>query len=382
MVVYFLVELSLIVFFRRRLAIYYIIFQGKTLKLPISKGPEDLKKEVLEQDLCSCCGGCIGICPYIKIVREKVIITENCGLKEGKCYNLCPHTPTDISRLEKGIFGATGKDPALGRYISIKQSKATSPGVQDSGQYGGTVTALICSALERGEINHALLTQGFNRRRADKDPLLPTARLVKNSKGVIECSGSKYTACPTLSLLGEAVNNRRNIIGVVGRPCQVTAVRKLQDLEPEVFRVRLPLIIGLFCMWALSYREFNKFLAARGRVPSVRKIDIPQEQFVIFTRGQPIRIPFEQIKELIRPSCELCPDFTSELADISVGATEFDPDWNTLIIRSKKGQEIVDQAINNEVIEIKEFPPDKVEILRRAAADKKKRVREGISKKG
>lgn len=350
------------------------------MKLPISKGPEDLKKDVLEKGLCSCCGGCIGICPYIKVVREKVIVVENCGLKEGKCYNLCPHTPTDTTRLENNLFGANRKDPALGRYLSIKKARATSPGVKDPGQYGGTVTALICSALERREINRALLTQGFNRRKADKDPLLPTARLVRNSKGVIECSGSKYTACPTLSLLGEAVNNDKNMIGVVGRPCQVTALRKLQDIEPELFRTRIPLVIGLFCMWALSYWEFNKFLAARGRIPSIRKIDIPQEQFVIFTRGKPIRIPFEQIKELIRPSCELCPDFTSELADLSVGATEFDPDWNTLIIRSKKGQEIVDKAVDDGVIELKEFPPDKVEILRTAAADKKKRV-QAISKR-
>lgn len=378
----FLIELGLIISLRRRLTdLLHWLFK-KTLKLPISKGPEDLRKEVLGQDLCSCCGGCIGICPYIKIVREKVIIVENCGLKEGKCYNLCPHTPTDTSRLERNIFGAINKDPILGRYVSIKQSRATNPAVQGPGQYGGTVTALICSALERGEINRALLTQGFNRRKADKDPLLPAARLVKNSKGVIECSGSKYTACPTLSILGEAVNNDKNIIGVVGRPCQVAALRKLQDIEPEVFCSRVPLVIGLFCMWALSYREFNKFLAARGRIPSIRKIDVPQEQFVIFTRGQPIRIPFEQIKELIRPSCELCSDFTSELADLSVGATEFDPEWNTLIIRSKRGQEIVDEAVDNGVIEIKELPPERVEILRRAAADKKKRVREAISKKG
>lgn len=351
------------------------------MKLPISKGPEDLKKEVLDQGLCSCCGGCIGICPYIRVVREKVIIIENCGLKEGKCYNLCPHTSKDTSCLEKNMLGAIHEDPVLGRYISIRQSRATSPAVQGSGQYGGTVSALICSALERGEINRALLTQGFHRRKADKDPLLPAARLVKNSKGVIECSGSKYTACPTLSILGEAVTNERNTIGVVGRPCQVRTLRKLQDIEPELFPSRVPLVIGLFCMWALSYREFNKFLASRGRIPSIRKIDIPQEQFVIYTRGQPVRIPFEQIKELIRPSCELCPDFTSELADLSVGATEFDADWNTLIIRSERGQEIVDKAVDNGVIEIKGLPQEKVKILRKAAADKKKRVRETISKR-
>jgi len=43
---------------------------------------------------------------------------------------------------------------------------------------------------------------------------------------VLACSGSKYTAAPTLSALNELLETGEKI-AVVGRPCQVTSIRKM-----------------------------------------------------------------------------------------------------------------------------------------------------------
>jgi coenzyme F420 hydrogenase subunit beta len=64
---------------------------------------------------------------------------------------------------------------------------------------------------------------------------------------------------------------------------------------------------------------------------------------------------------------------TSELADVSVGMFEGRPGWNTLIIRSEKGAQVIEQARTQGFIETDDFPTDTLKHLSGAAADKKDR---------
>jgi coenzyme F420 hydrogenase subunit beta len=73
---------------------------------------------------------------------------------------------------------------------------------------------------------------------------------------------------------------------------------------------------------------------------------------------------------------------TSELADVSVGMFEGRPHWNTLIIRSEKGAEIVDQARREGFLETEDFPAGNLDHLSRAAADKKDRSLRTLLRRG
>ena len=64
---------------------------------------------------------------------------------------------------------------------------------------------------------------------------------------------------------------------------------------------------------------------------------------------------------------------TAEFADLSAGMFEGRPGWNTLIIRSDTGAEIVDQARREGFIETEPFPEDNLKHLSKAAAEKKER---------
>jgi coenzyme F420 hydrogenase subunit beta len=64
---------------------------------------------------------------------------------------------------------------------------------------------------------------------------------------------------------------------------------------------------------------------------------------------------------------------TSELADLAVGMFEGQPGWNTLIIRSETGAQIVDQARYAGYIETIDFPAANLTHLTKAASDKKDR---------
>ena len=84
-----------------------------------------------------------------------------------------------------------------------------------------------------------------------------------------------------------------------------------------------------------------------------------------------VEIPLSKIKPLIPHTCFICPDMTSEWSDVSVGMFEGRPGWNTLIIRSPKGAELVEKACEDAFLETEEMPEENLNHLSKAAADKK-----------
>ena len=343
----------------------------------MNKGADELQMEVQKADLCTGCGMCVGLCPYIKEMDEKVAIIERCGRSDGRCYRFCPRTATDIDTLDEMIFGAKRADPVLGSYRSLSMAKTEDAAVHAAGQYGGVVSALVILALEQGLIDAALLTT-YSERKA----VLPRPAIARTRDEVLACSGSKYTAAPTLSELNELLTTGEKI-GVVGRPCQVTAIRKMQlyDDRPEAKNIRL--VIGLFCLWALEYRPYAAYLSDQVDMKKIEKIDIPKnDDFIVYTNGDIARVPIDKIKSFVRSSCDVCFDVTAELADVSVGSTEWKDDWNTVLVRSKLGGKLVEDAEKAKIITSDEFPSEREDILREAVGNKKRRVVKALSERG
>ncbi len=342
------------------------------MELKLKKGPEDLESRVLKEGLCCSCGGCMGLCPYFMEMREHVVLLEGCGLKEGRCYEVCPRTAVDMDAINQSVFAKQRDDFILGSHNGVFMSQSKDAKVREGGQYGGTVSALLINGLESGTIDGAILS-GMS----DKYGLLPEPVLAKTPDDILKSAGSKYTACPTLSILDKSLKECEKL-AVVGRPCQVTALRKRIICEPEIGG-RISLVVGLFCMWALNYKKLSAYLSDKIEMDKANKVDIPFNQFVVYTDDGRVELEFEAVKELRNPACDLCYDFTSEFADVSVGSTEWKEDWNTLVIRTEKGEKAVSDAKSNGKLEVKPLPNDKVDLLKKAALGKKQRVLENLS---
>jgi coenzyme F420-reducing hydrogenase beta subunit len=251
-------------------------------------------------------------------------------------------------------------------------SRSRKQAVRKRGQYGATVTTLLLYALETGRIDSALLTRWS----LEGDPLLARPFLAKTQEEILDGAGSKYTACPSMKLLNQSVNQVQRL-AMVGRPCQVIAIRKRMQIEDPTFpREKIALIIGLFCMWSLSYQRLHKYLKIHLKGKRIKKIDIPKGRFLVTCGSKRLEFPHDEIRALSRETCLRCLDFTAELADISVGSTEWKTGWNTLIIRSEPGRELVDGACREGWIEIQPFPEGKRKILRDASRTKKLKVLE------
>ncbi|RJP20308.1 MAG: hypothetical protein C4520_11645 [Candidatus Abyssobacteria bacterium SURF_5] len=343
----------------------------------LNKGPDELQAEVQQADLCTTCGMCAGLCPYIKEMEERVAVIDRCGRSDGRCYKFCPRTFTDLDALDESVFGAPRSDAVLGSYRSLSMVKAGDAAVHEAGQYGGAVSALLIHALKKHMIDAVLLTKYSERKHA-----LPQPMIARNRRQVLACAGSKYTAAPTLKALRELLESGEKV-AVVGRPCQVTAVRKMQlyDESPEVKNISL--VVGLFCLWALDYKRYSYYLGQQVDLKKIRKIDIPKnDDFIVYTDNGNVRVPIEKIKSFIRPTCQLCMDVTSELADISLGSTEWKDDWNTLLVRSEAGERLVNSAARAKAVGLQKFPAEREAILREAVGNKKRRVLKELSQRG
>ena len=92
------------------------------------------------------------------------------------------------------------------------------------------------------------------------------------------------------------------------------------------------------------------------------------------TEDGKIEIPLNEIRSQIPDGCLVCPDMTSEWADISVGNLEGDPQWNTIIVRTEKGETLIENAITEGWLTTKKMPQENLEHLKFAAGNKKKRA--------
>ena len=337
------------------------------------KGPKALRDEVLDAGLCTACGMCLGLCPYLEEIGESVAFISDCRGDQGRCYAVCPRTDTDLDALRKLCVPDRQADFVLGPHRAVWMARARKEEVRRRAQYGGTVTALALFGLETGRIDAALLTAWSQ---DPEEPYLPQPFVARTRGEVLSASGSKYTASPTLKVLdGIFKKGEAEKVLVVGRPCQVLALRKRMGIEDPTFpKERIALVVGLFCMWSLSYRDFRKMVEPLTDSRKPKRIDVPKGRFVVETDEGRLDLDHDAVRSRSRKTCQSCYDFTSELADLSVGSTEWKDDWNTLIVRTAAGSAFVEEAVEKGWIEREPFPEERMHLLREASFNKKHRV--------
>jgi len=340
------------------------------------KGPQELQREVADRKLCARCGACLGMCPYRATHECRIVVLDECNLSQGRCYAFCPRASVDLDELSQKLFGVPHAGDELGVFQQIVMARAGSDATRTRAQHGGTVSALMSFALREGWIDSAVLTSSDER-------LQPGGTVVRDEAGVLACAGSNFVASPTLKAFNEEAATQAQRIGVVATPCQALALAKMRasPLENADRMEKLKLVVGVFCTWALRYRDFVEFLEERTPLADITKVEIPPppaEVFSVCTGSSCVGVPLDEVRSFVRDSCRLCIDLTAELADVSVGAAEGVDGWNTLIVRSEAGKELVAAAVAGGAIETAALPDGKLEHLMEAALLKKRRALQNI----
>jgi len=345
-----------------------------------TKTCQEVVAEVIRKDLCTLCGGCIGLCPYFIAHNGRILLRDICDLHQGRCSTFCPRISLDLEETNRAIFGVPYSWDGVGTNKAIFMARSTNVNITARAQDAGTVTSLLCFAKDEGIIDSAVMT-------LFEDKSFPKGVVVSSREEILACAGSSYMATPVVEVLNRGAQEvDRKRIGFVGTPCQVLALTKMRAsrLEERNPIGKLELVIGLFCTWALSHPSFTQFLEREIPDPIV-KYDIPPHPanvLHVYTEKKRMDIPLDKILPFVRPACWVCHDLTAEFADISVGSGRGKvSDWNTVIVRSSKGMEVVARAEKKGLIETREIPKENLSRLERASYKKKKRAFKNVVQK-
>jgi len=343
-------------------------------------GLKALEERVFDRDLCVSCGACVSLCPYLRSWQGRTVKLDECDLAEGRCFDYCPRSRVDLNELHQKLFGSSYKEIEIGTVRSVLMARARDSVWAGRVQNGGVVSALTDFAIQEGVINAAVLT-------SREVNLLPRGHIVRSREDIMACAGSIYTSGPTLEAFNRGPWNGEERIGIVGLPCMVLALAKMRtsSLEMRTPIDRMDLVIGLFCTWALDYESFIAFLRERFGDLTIGKVDItpPPERLMKVTAGDELHdIPLDEVRPFIRTGCHVCPDMTSEFSDISVGTVEGEEGWNTVLVRTERGEELVKRAEVQGVIESRPLSEDKLSHLKEASLLKKRRAIDAIKDRG
>ena len=336
------------------------------------KGWSELLEEVINTGKCYYCGACGAFCANIKFNPETELPEEDGSCKDantcrdgyGLCYNICPKTELEtfpISLLDKWVFGIES-NKILGHYLEIASIKLTEKGRKIIQEPAGPLTALLWIAMEKGLIDASIIT-------GKDEKFKPYPMIAETADELLKGAGYKPCQSPTLSLIGEAINKEHSDIAVVGTPCQIQALRKLQNHPIFDFEAHdlVTLAIGTFCFGTFHNKPLFEIFEEYGiKAEDILEISTDKNQFkmMVKTNSGNIEIPMNELYEkAIRKVCFSCSDYTASFADISIGKVGSDENWDTIIIRTPKGQEIFELALKEGIIEKKQLEPDKEELI-------------------
>ncbi len=335
------------------------------------QGQARLISEVIEKGLCVKCGACVRLCPYFDYFDGQVVVLDRCNAETWRCLQLCPRIQYDRTLL-LNMLEPSGTNDEIGYAMEVFAARSTNREIRERSQYGGVVTSLVVHLLETGYLSAAIMTDSGNL-------FSPEGKICNNPEQVLACSGSRYSASGTLSALNEAIKQGKERLGIIGLPCQMEALARMGAMEPDGKERadHISFKIGLFCTWALDFRKLRDYLERNGILQGIKKFDIPPppaEVFVVETESGKREFPLSEIRPLVQSGCSLCEDMTAEFSDISVGALEGQEGWNTVIVRTKLGAQVMESALKKGILERKEIPSQNLQHLKQAASNKRRRA--------
>ena len=320
------------------------------------KGFQDLVAEVQAKGICGKCGGCLAFCSageFNALVAGNdgtpVMVDESKCLHCGICYLICPQ----IKALDRELREKTGWKAPAGPLRKLVCARARSRKIQHVATDGGVVTALLTYALRRQLIQAAIVSRRVGP--FSREPMVAT-----NPDELIEAAGSHFDESEPVQALGEGYTTfcpsvrevkslgKRDLarIAVVGTPCQIQTIKKMQLLN-VLPADSVVLTIGLFCMENFTFcaktrRALERKLSVR--MGQIRKVNLKDDVIVTTAKKEAIHIPFSVMDEFARPACLACTDFANEFADISCGGVGSPDGYTTTVLRTTVGETLYNRA--------------------------------------
>ncbi len=347
----------------------------------------NLVSEVVNKGICMYCGACIASCPIDILFhsdKEEPIMRGTCAACQV-CYYSCPRIELPLSEIEQRIFGRprTPDEAILGIHIGMYSVRAKDPAIMAKAQDGGATTAFLLYALDKKLIDYALVS-GFSA----YDPWRPEPQAARNREELINAAGSRYTPGGQVGGLAEVaipnrsgINNLEDRIAVVGLPCELQGMWRMNThwiATPKLAK-NLVFTIGLYCSKVFDYQKMMVDYVEGKRgidLKTVTKVNVKKNRLLVYVADKlALDEPVEVIHGIAREECNVCIDYSAELADLAIGAIGSAQGWSTVITRTPRAEEILKGAQDAGYVEVKNLDPmgKGIKLLERLCVKKRQR---------
>jgi len=319
---------------------------------------------IVESELCIGCGLCVGLFGedavklsknnhgYFTPVEVKPLTIEQRVLLS----HVCPGVT--VRHAENSIK----YHPVWGPYLNVSTGYAADANIRYKGSSGGVVSALLIYLLETGFVDSVLQigTSSVN-------PLYNEVKISRCREDVLSCAGSRYSPSAPLVTIGEVLNHTDRF-AFVGKPCDVAALRQLEQYDNRV-QERIVVMLSFMCAGVPSLYGTEEVLKHFGAEPNqVASFKYRGDGWPGFTKavmkdGTEYQMNYEEswgkiLNRHLQLRCKICPDGTGEFADIVgadawVGRDDGYPDFtehegmSLVIARTERGRKIFDSSVKS-----------------------------------
>lgn len=289
--------------------------------------------------------------PKLRDAAPRGLCTD-CGVSRTteakRCAAACQFIKPDYPGAETRVHGRTrnpskGDELHFGPYQSLLKASLKQPA--EGAQWTGITTRLAERLLATGAVDAVLAVAPD-----DTDRWKPKPVIVTDAAGMAQCRGMRMGYAPTLALIEPALQAGHRRLAMVGIPCQVYALRALEQSYKDQGQLDSLHVIGTPCSDNTTTENFHLFLSRLSDEPeTINYLEFRADYHVEirFDDGRVKQMPFLKLPLSDLPAnffpttCRTCVDYTNALADITVGYMGGEGEqW--LIVRNARGQSMLD----------------------------------------
>ena len=345
-------------------------------------------EDIVKNGLCIGCGICQSITGKnsIEISMSSKGRLEPKEVKKipsetfNKILNVCPGVI--VEGLPKEQVDIKAKhDLVWGYYLSLFYAWSTDEKIRFESSTGGLLNGLSLYLLESNKVKFILHTVT-----EPEKPMRSVSKLSYSKEELLNSNScSRYGPASPLDKFHEALNLNQPF-AFVGKPCDISAIRQLSKSDERVNNL-CKYLLTLVCGGSTEFTKSQDF---------IESFKVKEEELSIFRYrgfGNPGKMYIktkderEYDKEYnsfwgeestwrVHFRCKICPDAIGESSDIAALDTwrggsprEEDEGFNAAIVRTKKGLELLNEAIEAgyikmgdqlEIKDIDDFQPHQV----------------------
>ncbi len=328
-------------------------------------------RQIVEQGYCVSCG----LCTAFSNGAAQMGYTTS-GQYRPDVEALTPEVEAKILTHCPGINVAGPWDvplkqmhPIWGEVRTVCMGWSRDPDTRHRASAGGVMTALNRFALDSGQADFILQVA------ADGDDALHSNPvMIRNAEDLLTGSQSRYAPVAPLAAILDALDTGERFV-VSLKPCDIAGVRNLQKTDARA-REQIVFTQAMFCGTTPSRSETEAFFHRRN----VRAKDLtdmrwrghgcPGKTVGFLPGGIEVDGPYSELwtdKWKTQFRCKICPDAIALQADIATGdiwpggmPKGETPGENAIISHTKRGDDILHQAINAGYLEVTDLTIDDV----------------------